>query len=127
MFKETCEKNDAIELFQIIHSFCGKHDINNNKYYAIFNSLRALFINFQIAEMTNNDYLKEFQGRMGTLVNYNANIVDLVLCLLEEQVKELYNKDFANATDDEIKKVKEYVLERGSAKLHQNMATGTNN
>ena len=28
--------------------------------------------------MMNDEYLKEFQGRMATLDGYNANIVDLV-------------------------------------------------
>ena len=57
--------------------------MNNDKYYVVFNSLRGLFINFQKADMMNDDYLKEFQGRMATLDDYNANIVDLVPCLLE--------------------------------------------
>ena len=75
--------------------------MNNDKYYAIFNSLKALFINFQKADMTNNDYLKEFQERMATLDNYNANIGNLVPCLLEKWVKKQYNKELVNATNDE--------------------------
>ena len=67
--------------------------------------------------MTNDDYLKEFQGRMATIDEYNANNIDLVPCLLEELVKEQYNKDLVNATDDEIKKAKEYVLKRGSVTM----------
>ena len=81
---------------------------------------------------------------MATLDNYNANIVDLVPCLLGEQVKEQYNKELVNATDDKIKKTKEYVMKRGSDtllligadqrwygslknQLQQNMSMGTNN
>ena len=67
--------------------------------------------------MTNDDYLKEFQGRMATLDDYIANIMDLVPCLLEERLKEQYNKELVNATGDEVKKGKEYVLKRGSATL----------
>ena len=118
--------------------------MNNDKYYSVFNSLRALFINFQNSDMTNDEYLKEFQGRMATLDDYNANIVNLVLCLLEERVKEKYYKELVNAPDDEVKKAKEYMMKRGSAtllligedqgrygslknQLQQNMAMGTNN
>ena len=117
LFEETYEKNDVVELLKIICSFCCKHDINNDKYYAILNSLRLLFINFQSVEMTNDDYLKEVQGRMATLDDYNANIVDLLSCLLEGRVREQYNKDLANATDERNKNLKKYVLKRGSATL----------
>ena len=82
-----------------------------------FNCLMALFRNFQKADITNNYYLKEFQGRMTTLDDYNANIMDLVPCLLEERLKEQYNKELANATEDEVNKAKEHVLKRGSATL----------
>ena len=91
--------------------------MNNDKYYAIFNSLRALFINFQKADMMNDGYHKKLQGRMATLDDYNANIVDLIPCLLEEWVKEQYNKELVNATDDKIKKAKEYMMKRLSATL----------
>ena len=81
---------------------------------------------------------------MATLNDYNANIIDLVPCLLKEWVMEQYNKEFVDATDDEIKKAKEYVLKRDSTtlmligadqgwygslknQLQQNMAMGTNN
>ena len=118
--------------------------MTNAKYYAIFNSLRALFINFQKADMMNDDYIKEFQGRRATLDKYNANIMDLVPCLLGERVKEQYNKEFIDATNDKIKKAKEYAMKRGSAtllligadrgwygslknQLQQNMGMGTNN
>ena len=89
--------------------------MNNDKYYAVFNSLRVLFINFQKADMMNYDYLKEFQGRMATLDNYNANIMNFMPCLQEERLKEQYNKELANATDSEVNKAKEYVLKRGFA------------
>ena len=46
-FQETCEKNDVVELLKIVRSICCKHDENNEKFNAVFNSLRALFINFQ--------------------------------------------------------------------------------
>ena len=94
--------------------------------------------------MMNDDYLKEFKGRMATLKDYNASIVDLVPCLMEEWVKEQYTKELADATEDKIKKAKEYMLKRGSAtllligsdqgwygslknQLQQNMTMGTNN
>ena len=80
---------------------------------------------------------------MATHDDYNANIVDLVPCLLDKQIKEQYNKELVNVTDEEIKEAKEYVLKRGSAtllligadlgwygslknELQQNMSMGTN-
>ena len=93
-FENTCEKNDLIEILKIICSFCCKHDQNDDKYYAVFNSLRGLFINFQKSDMTNDDHLNEFHGRMATLDDYNANIIDLVPCLLKKRIKEQYNKDW---------------------------------
>ena len=54
---------------------------------------------------------------MVTLDDYNANIVDLLPCLPEEKVKEEYDKELVNATDDKVKKAREYVLKRGSATL----------
>ena len=43
--------------------------------------------------------------------------LELVPCLLEERVKEQYNKELVNATDDEVKKAQEYVMKRDSATL----------
>ena len=115
-------------MLKIICTFCYKHNINDDKYYAIFNSLRALFINFQKVEMMNDDYLKEFQGKMATLEDYNANIVDLVPCLLKEWVKEQYNKELENATDNELLIGADQGW-YGSLKnqLQLNMAMGANN
>ena len=56
---------------KLIRGFCCKHDQNHDKFYAVFNSVWALFINFQKSDQTNDDYLKEFH-----LDDYNANIVD---------------------------------------------------
>ena len=64
-----------MELFKLIRGLCCKHDQNNNKFYAVFNSLRALFINFQKSDQTNNEYLKEFQAHMATLDDYDTNIL----------------------------------------------------
>ena len=72
-------------------NFCCKHDQNNDKFFAVFNSLQALFINFQKGDQTNDDYLKEFQAQMAMLDEYKANIVGLVPCLIEEILKDMYN------------------------------------
>ena len=61
--------------------------------YTELNSLRVLFINFQKSEVSNNHYLKEFQVTVATLDKYNANVLDLIPCLLKDEVKEKYNKD----------------------------------
>ena len=63
-FEEMYEMNDIVKLFKLICSFCCKHDQNNEKYYAAFNSLQVLLINFQGSVWTNEDYLKEFQAQM---------------------------------------------------------------
>ena len=61
-FEATQEKNDIIELLELIRGFSCKHDQNNDKFYAVFNSLQALFINFQKNDQTNDEYLKKFQA-----------------------------------------------------------------
>ena len=47
------------------------------------------------------------------LDDYNANIVGLVPCLVEETVKEMFETTMDLTTEEEIKKVEEYVLKRG--------------
>ena len=116
-FEETCEKNDIVKLLKLIHGFCCKHNQNNNKYYAVINSLRAWFINFQKNDQTNDEYLKEFQTCLATLDDYDANIVSLVPCLVEETVKGLFGTTMDMATEEEIKKAKQYVLKKGSPTL----------
>ena len=111
------EKNSIVELLKLIRSFCCKHDQNNNKFYAVFNSLCALFINFQKSGQTNNDYLKEFQAQMAMLHDYNTNNIGLVTCLVEETLKKMYNTTVDLVTPEEVKNVKDYVFKRGSATL----------
>ena len=53
-FEEAREKNDIVEVRKLIRGLCCKHDQNNDKFYAVFNSLRALFINFQKNDQTND-------------------------------------------------------------------------
>ena len=67
---------------------------------------RALFINFQKTEVSIDDYLKEFQARVATLYDYNTSILGLITCLLENKVKEKYDKDIKNAHEMELKAVK---------------------
>ena len=54
---------------------------------------------------------------MVTLDDYNANILDLIPCLLEKEVKEKLNKEIKNASETESKLVKESVREKTSAAL----------
>ena len=129
---------------KLIRGFCCKHNQNNDKFYAVFNSIGALFINFQKNDQTIDKYLKEFQARMATLDDYDANIVGLVPCLIEETVKKMFDTTMNMTMEKEIEKAKEYVMKRGSAmslligadrnrygamknKMQQNMAMGTNN
>ena len=65
-----------MECLKLIRGFCCRHDQNNDKYCAVFNSLHALFVNFQKNNQTNDNYLKEFWGHMAMLEDYNANVVD---------------------------------------------------
>ena len=44
--------------------------------------------------------------------DYDANIVSLVPCLVEETVKEMFDTTMDMATDKEIEKAKEYVMKR---------------
>ena len=54
---------------------------------------------------------------MVKLDDYDANIVGLVPCLVEDIIKEMFEIKMDLATEDEIKKANEYVLKRGSATL----------
>ena len=81
------------------------------------NSLRAIFINFQKSEVSNYDYLKEFQAMMATLDDYDPNILDLIPCLLKDEVKEKYNKDIENASETDLKAVKESKQKKTLAAL----------
>ena len=107
-------------------------------------SLRVLFTNFQKSEVSNDDYLKEFQARVATLDDYNAIILDLIPCLLKDEVKEKYIKDIKSENEMELKAAKESVKKKTSAALlliatdygrygevrnhfHQSKAMGTNN
>ena len=45
--------------------------------------------------------------------DYDANIVSLVPCLVEETVKGLFGTTMDMATEEEIKKAKQYVLKKG--------------
>ena len=108
-FIETCDKNNIIVLLKLIRDFCCKHEQSANKVYALMKSLRALIINFQKYNVSNDDYLKEFQTRVATLNDYNVNMLDMVPCLLEDDVKEKYNKEVKYATKVELKTARENV------------------
>ena len=107
---EEAQKNDIVELLKLIRGFCCKHNQNDKRFCAVFNSLQGLFINFQNNDLTNDEYLKEFQVRMATLDDYDINIVGLVPCLVKETTKEMFGTMMDLATEDEMKKAKEYVL-----------------
>ena len=102
------------------------------------NSLRAMLVNCQKSEASNDDYLKEFQARVATI-----NILDLISHPLEEEIKEKYNKDVKDANETELMAAKENMRKKTSAALlligadheryrdmknrfQQNMALGTN-
>ena len=51
------------------------------------NILWAFVINVQKSDASNDNHLKKFQVHVKTLDDYNANILDLIPCLLEEEVK----------------------------------------
>ena len=51
------------------------------------------------------------------LDGYNANIVDLVPCLVEETSKEMYDTTVDLATPEVLKNAKDYVFKRGCATL----------
>ena len=89
-----------MELLKLIWGFCCKHNQNNNGFYAVFNSLQALFINFQKSDQTNDNYLKEFQACMTMLDDYDSNIMGLVPCLAEETIKEMFQTMIDQATEE---------------------------
>ena len=111
-FLEIYKKNNIVWLLKIIRGFCCNHDQNNDNVCAVMNSLRLLFINFQKSDVSNDDYLKEFQARVATIDNYNANILDLIPCLLEDEVKEKFNKDSKSANEVELRQQKKALKRR---------------
>ena len=84
-FNAACKKNDVVVLLQLIRGFCCKHNQNNVKVYSAINSIRALFINYQKAELSNDDYLEEFQAQVATPDDYNANTLEWIPYLLEDE------------------------------------------
>ena len=76
----------------------------------MMNKLRVLFINFQKSEV-NDDYLREFQERVATFDDYKANVLDLISCLVKDEVKETYNKDITYAKI-ELEAAKESIKRR---------------
>ena len=85
--------------------FSCKQDQNNDKIYAVMNSVRALYINFQKSNVSNDDYLKEIQARW----------VRMFHCLLEDEMK--YNKEVKYATKVELKTARENVQKKTSTAL----------
>ena len=71
-----------------------------------FLTAQSLIYQLPKNDQTNDNYLKKFQARMTMLDNYDANIVSLVLCFVEEMLGTTMDL----VTEDEMKKAKEYVL-----------------
>ena len=46
------------------------------------------------------------------LDNHDANVVGLVPCLVEETIREMFQTTIDLATEEEIKKAKDYVLKK---------------
>ena len=98
-FKTICKENDVVELLKLIQGFSCHHDQNNDKIYAVLNSLRAFFVNYQRNDMTNNNYLKEFLACISTLDDY-------IPCLLQEETKKMFSKGLEIASKVEVKAAK---------------------
>ena len=82
-------RNDVVRLLKLIRCSSCRHDHKNNKYYAVFNSLHALFINFQKSDQTNDEYWKEFQAHIAMPEDYDTNMVKLVSYLIEDALKDM--------------------------------------
>ena len=54
---------------------------------------------------------------MAMLEDYDANVVDLVPCLVKDALNDLSNTTIELATEKEMKEAKEYVLKRRSVTL----------
>ena len=54
-FERTCKENNVVNLLTLFCSFFYEYDQNNDKIYAVLNSIRALFANYQKSDMTNDD------------------------------------------------------------------------
>ena len=90
-FNETCEKNNIIELLKLIRGLYWEYDQNNDRVYDVM---------FQKSDVSNDDYLKEFQVQVAALDDYNENILDLIPCLLEKEMKEKYD-EVRNVSEEE--------------------------
>ena len=105
-------KNVIVRLLKAGRRICCNQKQNNDKVYTVMNSLRALFINFQKSEVSNNYYLKKYQARVAIFDDYNMNILYLIPCLPVDNVKEKYNKDIMSASESELKAAKESVKKK---------------
>ena len=143
-FEEICKNYDVVKLLKMIRGFSCRHDQNNDRIFAAIQSIRAFFNNFQKREMTNDEYLKEFQARWSTLDDIEVDIVKAFPGLLKQEVQEEYGKSIEDATEEEItatkmllkKKIEGRTLLIGADRsrfgdlkdrIQLNMAMGNNN
>ena len=101
----------------MIRGFCCCHDQNSDKFCAIFNSLRALFVNYQRNDITNDDYLKEFQACISSLDDLNANILSDIPCLLEDEVEIMYSRAMDAANEEELKNARKLLQQKTAGRL----------
>ena len=82
-----------VELLKLIWGSSCQHDQNNDKIYAVVNSLRAPVVNYQRN-------------------NLNANILPNIPCLLDEEVKKMFSKGLEIANKDEVRQQRSPWKER---------------
>ena len=63
--------------------------------------------------MQPSDYLNELWLCLATLDDYDANMVNLVPCLVEDRVEGMHGKTVEQATKEELRMAREYVLKTG--------------
>ena len=116
-FEKICKENNVVELLKLRRGFSCHHDQNKNNIYTVLNRLRALFVNYQRSETTNDDYLKKFQADVSTLDNLNANILSNIPCLLEDEVEGMYSKAMKDASEEEMKNARKMIEQQNAKRL----------
>ena len=77
---------------------------------------KKLLYFFQMSDVINNEYLKEYVARVESMDDYDTFILGKFPCLMEK-MKELYKKTINDAVEEEIETHKKIVKEEVMAAL----------
>ena len=80
---------DVVELLKLLWGLGCRHDQNNKKTYAEVSSLKNLLYPYHKSDLTNNEYLKEFNARVESIDYFNTFILGKRPFLMKECYKNM--------------------------------------